>query len=196
MYVAFKALTGHLGAAHGYFAGFGRVLAAVVRSLPVFRHATVWTSCRSPVEAQTAPATEWIEYRVSGVARSFSLTPLGFREPSNAQMHGPLRPRLPSPRSTALPRNGCGAARSRRYSRANGCEASFLPAVGFAIWHFAPQTVFANTYPGGASSLVIFALLVGLSWGEVVRRTGRLRTVMGCHVLLDFSGLGARLYLS
>jgi hypothetical protein len=60
----------------------------------------------------------------------------------------------------------------------------------------APQTVFPNAYPGGAWSLVVFSLLLGLSWGEVVRRTGNLTVVMVCHVLLDSSGIGGRLYFS
>jgi uncharacterized protein len=71
-----------------------------------------------------------------------------------------------------------------------------IPSVGFGVWHFAPQLVFSNHYPGGAASLVGFSVLLGLSWGEVVRRTDNLRLVMFCHVLLDFSGLGGRLYIS
>jgi hypothetical protein len=68
------------------------------------------------------------------------------------------------------------------------------PAIGFAAWHFAPQTVFASRYPAGAWGLVMFSFLLGLSFGEVAWRTRSLWPVVVAHVLLDFSGLGGRLY--
>lgn len=70
----------------------------------------------------------------------------------------------------------------------------WLPAAGFAVWHFAPQIVFPNTYGGGSIAFVVFALMLGLSWGEVARRTGTLLPVIIVHALFDFSGMGGRLF--
>ncbi len=69
-----------------------------------------------------------------------------------------------------------------------------VPAVGFAVWHFAPQSLSANTNPGGAISLVVFALFLGLVWGWVAKKTRSIRFTALAHVLFDFSGLGGRFY--
>jgi len=68
------------------------------------------------------------------------------------------------------------------------------PSVGFALWHFAPQSIFPNRAPGGSVSLVAVSLALGLVWGFVARRTRSIRWTVIAHVLFDFSGLGARLY--
>jgi hypothetical protein len=72
--------------------------------------------------------------------------------------------------------------------------ATVYPAVGFAVWHFAPQSVVPNTAPGGAVSLVVVAALVGAMWAWVANQTGSILWVTLSHVLFDFSGLGARIY--
>lgn len=69
------------------------------------------------------------------------------------------------------------------------------PAIGFGVWHFSPQSVFPNTAPGGSVSLVIVAGLVGLMWGWVARRSGSILRTTISHILFDFSGLGALIYL-
>jgi membrane protease YdiL (CAAX protease family) len=71
----------------------------------------------------------------------------------------------------------------------------YYPTIGFAVWHFSPQSVFPNPAPGGRVSLVIVAGLVGLIWAWVARRDGSIRATTLSHVLFDFSGLGGRLYL-
>ena len=68
------------------------------------------------------------------------------------------------------------------------------PALGFAIWHFAPQSVVPNPAPGGAVSLVVVAGLVGAMWAWVANQTGSILWVTVSHILFDFSGLGARIY--
>jgi membrane protease YdiL (CAAX protease family) len=68
------------------------------------------------------------------------------------------------------------------------------PTVGFAVWHYAPQVVFPSRYPGGATSFVLSAGLFGLLWGRVASRDGSIGRSVVSHVLLDFSGLGARIY--
>jgi membrane protease YdiL (CAAX protease family) len=69
------------------------------------------------------------------------------------------------------------------------------PSVAFALWHVAPQSIFANPAPGGRASLVAVSLVLGLLWGNVARRTGSIRWTSVAHILFDFSGLGARLYV-
>jgi membrane protease YdiL (CAAX protease family) len=68
------------------------------------------------------------------------------------------------------------------------------PTLGFAVWHYAPQVVFPSRYPGGATSFVASAGLFGLLWGRVASRDGSIGRSLISHVLLDFSGLGARVY--
>ena len=68
------------------------------------------------------------------------------------------------------------------------------PTVGFAVWHYAPQVVFPSRYPGGATAFVASAGLFGLLWGRVAYRDGTIGRSLISHVLLDFSGLGARIY--
>ncbi len=43
--------------------------------------------------------------------------------------------------------------------------------------------------------MVLFAAVLGLMWGWVAHRTGSIRLTAVSHVLLDFSGLSALLYL-
>jgi membrane protease YdiL (CAAX protease family) len=68
------------------------------------------------------------------------------------------------------------------------------PSLGFAVWHYAPQVVFPSRYPGGATAFVASAGLFGLLWGCMAYRDDSIRRSVISHVLLDFSGLGARIY--
>ncbi len=68
------------------------------------------------------------------------------------------------------------------------------PALGFGVWHLAPQRVFPNPHPGGALSFVFVASLWGLLYGWVAQRTGSIRWTTLSHCLLDLSGLGATIY--
>lgn len=76
----------------------------------------------------------------------------------------------------------------------NAALGYLYPQIGFAIWHYAPQTIFPNSSPGGAHSLVLVAGLLGLMWGWVAWRTKSIRGTTLSHVLFDFSGLGGRIY--
>ena len=69
------------------------------------------------------------------------------------------------------------------------------PSIGFGIWHFAPQSVRANTMPGGAWSFVLVAGIFGLGWAWLAQPSGSIRWTTLGHVLFDFGGLGALLYL-
>jgi uncharacterized protein len=68
------------------------------------------------------------------------------------------------------------------------------PAIGFALWHFAPLRVMPNRNPGGAWSFVAFSFAVGLLFGWVAWRSGSIRWTTIAHVFLDFSGLGGLAY--
>lgn len=73
--------------------------------------------------------------------------------------------------------------------------ATVYPAIGFAVWHSAPQTVVPSTASGGALPLVPVAALVGLLRAQVAHRSGSILRVTMSHMLFDFSGLGARIYV-
>lgn len=68
------------------------------------------------------------------------------------------------------------------------------PAIGFAVWHLVPNTVYTSSY--GVVPFIMSALLIGLCWGFVAFRTGSIRWVIISHIILDFSGLGALFYFS
>jgi len=68
------------------------------------------------------------------------------------------------------------------------------PSIGFGVWHFAPQSIFPNSAPGGVISLVVVAGLIGLMWSWVANRSQSIRWVTISHILFDFSGLGGRIY--
>jgi uncharacterized protein len=70
------------------------------------------------------------------------------------------------------------------------------PAIWFGLWHYAPQSVLSSSYPGGAHSLVLFAVILGLMWGWVAWKTKSIRWVNIAHIILDFSGLGALFYFN
>ena len=53
------------------------------------------------------------------------------------------------------------------------------PAICFALWHIAPGTVSNVPMP----SLVLGALVLGLCWGPIVYRTGKVRWTAASHIL-------------
>jgi uncharacterized protein len=67
-------------------------------------------------------------------------------------------------------------------------------AIGFAIWHYAPQVIFPNRYPGGVHSFVVFCFLLGLIYAHVTCIQRSLFWVSLAHILFDFAGVGARIY--
>ncbi len=69
------------------------------------------------------------------------------------------------------------------------------PALGFAFWHLAPQIVHPSSMPGGILSFIIGALFLGLCWGWVAWRSNSILLTTISHVLTDFLGLGALVYL-
>ncbi len=70
----------------------------------------------------------------------------------------------------------------------------FYPAIWFGLWHYAPQAVSTSSYPGGAHSLVLFAIVLGLTWGWVAWKTKSIMWTTIAHIILDFAGLGALFY--
>jgi membrane protease YdiL (CAAX protease family) len=69
-----------------------------------------------------------------------------------------------------------------------------LSSVGFAIWHYAPQVVFSSNHPGGAHSFVLFSFILGLLYSWVAWKQQSIFWVSIAHILIDFSGLGAKIY--
>jgi uncharacterized protein len=69
------------------------------------------------------------------------------------------------------------------------------PSIGFAVWHVAPLSVVPNRAPGGTWAFVAVSGLVGAMWGWVARTSGSILWTTAAHVLFDFSGLGARIYV-
>jgi len=68
-----------------------------------------------------------------------------------------------------------------------------FPAVGFAIWHFAPLSVLP--YKRGSVFFVLSSFFLGLCWGFVAFKTKSIGWNIVSHILVDFSGFGALLYL-
>lgn len=83
-----------------------------------------------------------------------------------------------------------------RFFNADKWSYIIISSIGFAIWHFAPQIIFSNKAPGGRSSFVLFALVFGIVYSIVTFNTRSIVFVTFSHILLDFSGLGARIYLA
>ena len=69
------------------------------------------------------------------------------------------------------------------------------PALGFGLWHLAPQVVSRNRHPGGKWSLVAVSAVLGLAWGWVAFSAASILATSVSHLLFDFSGLGAGLYV-
>ena len=63
------------------------------------------------------------------------------------------------------------------------------PAIWFALWHIAPQSVMPNRFAGGIASFLSYALLLGISWGYVAWKNGSIRWVVLAHGVHDFLGL-------
>jgi membrane protease YdiL (CAAX protease family) len=66
------------------------------------------------------------------------------------------------------------------------------PAIGFGVWHLAPQVIHPSSM--GAGTYVASATALGLSWGWIAWRTGSLRWVSASHVITDGSGLRNALF--
>lgn len=71
-----------------------------------------------------------------------------------------------------------------------------LSSLGFALWHFAPQLIHPSKAAGGQLSFVLFAFFLGLAYSTVTYQTKSILLVCASHMLFDFSGLGARTFLS
>lgn len=66
----------------------------------------------------------------------------------------------------------------------------------FGIWHIVPLSFSATIAPGGMISFVTFAVILGWMYGSVGWTNKSIFWVTISHILLDFSGLGARIYFT
>lgn len=71
----------------------------------------------------------------------------------------------------------------------------FYSSFGFAVWHFAPQSIFPNRAPGGQWSFVAAAFILGVIYSIPAANTHSVLMTSVSHFLFDFSGLGGRIYL-
>lgn len=64
------------------------------------------------------------------------------------------------------------------------------PALGFAVWHFAPQTVFPAE---NVSGFVISTFFLGLAYGFIAYRTGSVKWTAISHSLSGILALSGYL---
>jgi membrane protease YdiL (CAAX protease family) len=65
----------------------------------------------------------------------------------------------------------------------------FLPAILFGLWNLAPASIHEVPYPGSPYSFVLYALVLGLSYGYYVFQTGSIRWCTVSHVIHDSLGM-------
>jgi membrane protease YdiL (CAAX protease family) len=69
------------------------------------------------------------------------------------------------------------------------------PSLGFALWHICPLIVRTNPSFGGVFSFIIFAFLLGITWGYYAFITGSIRMTIIAHAFHDSLGLGGMTYI-
>ena len=69
------------------------------------------------------------------------------------------------------------------------------PSIWFGLWHLAPQSVLASEFPGAPYSFVLYAILLGLSYGYYSWVTGSIRWGMVSHIGQDSLGLAGGTFL-
>jgi membrane protease YdiL (CAAX protease family) len=74
--------------------------------------------------------------------------------------------------------------------RDNVWLALIYPSIGFALWHFAPQSIVPFEGQGGKTALVIAVGVLGLMWAWAVNSTGVIVYTVIAHSLIDLSALG------
>lgn len=70
------------------------------------------------------------------------------------------------------------------------------PGIWFGLWHFAPQAVRTDGFPGAPYSFVFYATVLGLSYGYYARETGSIRWATVSHVVHDSLGLAGGTFLT
>lgn len=70
------------------------------------------------------------------------------------------------------------------------------PAVWFGLWHFAPQAVATVGFPGAPYTFVLYATVLGFSYGYYTGETGSIRWATVSHVLQDTMGLAGGTFLA
>jgi hypothetical protein len=70
------------------------------------------------------------------------------------------------------------------------------PAVWFGLWHVAPQSVLTSDFPGAPYSFVLYATVLGLSYGYYTWQTGSIRWATVAHVVHDTLGLAGGTFLA
>jgi membrane protease YdiL (CAAX protease family) len=68
--------------------------------------------------------------------------------------------------------------------------ALIYPSIGFAIWHFAPQSIVPFKGSGGRVGLVVAVGFLGLMWAWAANSAGVIVYTVIAHILIDFAALG------
>ena len=68
------------------------------------------------------------------------------------------------------------------------------PSIFFTLWYICPLSVMITRFAGGIYSILGISLLLGLSWGYYVRKTGSIRWSAIMHAIFDILTLGGLLY--
>ncbi len=68
--------------------------------------------------------------------------------------------------------------------------ALIYPTLGFAVWHFAPQSILPHRGRGGQVALVAQVAFLGFLWAWVANNTQTIVWTSLAHILIDFSALG------
>jgi membrane protease YdiL (CAAX protease family) len=80
--------------------------------------------------------------------------------------------------------------------QANKFVCIFYAGTTFGVWHIIPLSFSATIAPGGMISFIAFAVVLGWLYGWIAWSSKSIFWVTISHILLDFSGLGARIYFS
>lgn len=194
MALLFSALPELLGRRRGYFAAFCVYWIAFGIGLPVF------TAGLGPLLSTLVPRP--LPGGVLGIALALLLV-----GPPAVAAFGMFRPRLPEA-TPAILAASAGIALVNGFAEellwrgafikvfpADPILAVLLPAIGFGVWHLAPQIVLPVRNRGGVVAFVAWAFVLGLAYGAVAYLTGSIALTIASHVLTDFFGLAGAFYL-
>jgi uncharacterized protein len=81
----------------------------------------------------------------------------------------------------------------RLFPNSTGMSEVYL-SIMFGLWHISPQAVRSSSMPGEVFSFVYYAVLLGLAYAYVARKTGSIRWVTVSHGIHDALGLGGLAY--
>ena len=70
-----------------------------------------------------------------------------------------------------------------------------FPAILFGLWHLAPASIHEIPFPGAPYSFVLYALVLGLSYGYYAFHTGSIRWCTVSHIVHDSLGMAGATFI-